>query len=433
MDMKKRLLACGLVLAMTVSALSGCGKDNGSSSSSGQSSSSAPAAIDLSTVKDPYLTTSGLAGDAVVAKVGEVEVTAAELLYWINYGIELSLAQYGGKMVELPWDADLGGMTMADQMKQSALNAAAFYALIPTIAQQEGLSVNQETMDELNRQREQAIATLGSEEVAEHSFWHQMITWDLLSELSQRGDLHLQLQELYFGEGSENYPTDAEVLAYAQDELGVYRAKHILISTRDENDQPLDDAAIAEKKAKADDLIAQIRAADDPIAMFDTLMHEHSEDPGLITAPEGYTTQKGQMVPQFEDTALSLKDGEISDPVESQFGYHIILRLPISPDNYRSQLVAQLMQTKTDQWLEEYGVQTTENYDKIDVAQFNNKVRSMQLSIQNEINAVLQAQQEGSGAGSSDSSSAPASSQPDGSGAASADSASAPASSQPEG
>lgn len=422
----KRILAAALALVMGLSAFTGCGGgSSSSSSSSGSSSSSASSSsasevqpMDLTGVTDPYLATSGLAGDTVVALVGEADITAAELLYWINYGTELTLSQYGSYMTELPWDDDLGnGMTLADQMKKSALEAAALYALLPTLAQQEGLSVTQDTLDQLDSQHKQAVESLGTEELAEHSFWYQMITWDLLSLLSTRADLHLQLQNLYFGEGSEDYPTDAEVLAYAQDELGIYRAKHILLATVDtETREPLDEATIAEKKATAEDLLAQLRAAEDPVALFDELMNEYSEDPGLATYPDGYTAQKGQMVPEFEEAALALKDGEISDVVYSETtGYHIILRLPLDPADYRNQLVAQLMQTKADGWIEEYGLETTEAYDQIDPASYREKVVSLQAAVQEEVSAALAAQEEETGdssaAASSSASSSAASSQ----------------------
>ena len=405
MKTMKRLFSLALVLALAVSALTGCGGEDGSASSADPAgsvpsdSSADPAeALDLSQITDPYLATSGLAGDTVVARAGDQDITAAQLLYWVNYGAELYLVSSGATSVnDLPWDTDLGdGVTFADQMKQSALDAAAFYALLPTVAQGEGLSVTQETLDSLEEQRTQMLEQLGGDETAlEHYFWYQMLTWDQMSDMSQRSDLHLQLQNLYYGEGSDEYPTDAEVLSYAQDELGIYRAKHILLMTVDpETREPLDEETIAQKKAQADDLLSQLRAAEDPVALFDELMNQYSEDTGLAAYPDGYTAQKGQMVPEFEEAALALQDGEISDVVYSETtGYHIILRLPLDPADYRDQLVAQRMQTRTDQWLEEYGVETLEAYDQLDPAAFREQVVLLQNAVVTEINAILEAQQ----------------------------------------
>ena len=405
MKTMKRLFSLALVLALAVSALTGCGGGDGSASSADPAgsvpsdSSADPAeALDLSQITDPYLATSGLAGDTVVARAGDQDITAAQLLYWVNYGAELYLVSSGATSVnDLPWDTDLGdGVTFADQMKQSALDAAAFYALLPTVAQGEGLSVTQETLDSLEEQRTQMLEQLGGDETAlEHYFWYQMLTWDQMSDMSQRSDLHLQLQNLYYGEGSDEYPTDAEVLSFAQDELGIYRAKHILLMTVDpETREPLDEETIAQKKAQADDLLSQLRAAEDPVALFDELMNQYSEDTGLAAYPDGYTAQKGQMVPEFEEAALALRDGEISDVVYSETtGYHIILRLPLDPADYRDQLVAQRMQTRTDQWLEEYGVETLEAYDQLDPAAFREQVVLLQNAVVTEINAVLEAQQ----------------------------------------
>ena len=403
MNNMKRLLSLALVLALAVSALAGCGGGDGSASSadpagSAPSSSSQTEALDLSQITDPYLATSGLAGDTVVARAGDQDITAAQLLYWLNYGAELYLVSSGATSVDdLPWDTDLGdGVTFADQMKQSALDAAAFYALLPTVAQGEGLSVTQETLDSLEEQRTQMLEQLGGDETAlEHYFWYQMLTWDQMSDMSQRSDLHLQLQNLYYGEGSDEYPTDAEVLSFAQDELGIYRAKHILLMTVDpETREPLDEETIAQKKAQADDLLSQLRAAEDPVALFDELMNQYSEDTGLAAYPDGYTAQKGQMVPAFEEAALALQDGEISDVVYSETtGYHIILRLPLDPADYRDQLVAQLMQTRSDGWLEEYGLETLDAYDQIDPAAFREQVVLLQNAVVAEVNAVLEAQQ----------------------------------------
>ena len=405
MKTMKRLFSLALVLALAVSALTGCGGGDGSASSADPAgsvpsdSSADPAeALDLSQITDPYLATSGLAGDTVVARAGDQDITAAQLLYWVNYGAELYLVSSGATSVnDLPWDTDLGdGVTFADQMKQSALDAAAFYALLPTVAQGEGLSVTQETLDSLEEQRTQMLEQLGGDETAlEHYFWYQMLTWDQMSDMSQRSDLHLQLQNLYYGEGSDEYPTDAEVLSFAQDELGIYRAKHILLMTVDpETREPLDEETIAQKKAQADDLLSQLRAAEDPVALFDELMNQYSEDTGLAAYPDGYTAQKGQMVPAFEEAALALQDGEISDVVYSETtGYHIILRLPLDPADYRDQLVAQRMQTRTDQWLEEYGVETLEAYDQLDPAAFREQVVLLQNVVVTEINAILEAQQ----------------------------------------
>jgi len=93
-------------------------------------------------------------------------------------------------------------------------------------------------------------------------------------------------------------------------------ARHILIKTVDKTD--------AEKKqllAKAQDILKQAKGGAD----FGELAKKSSEDTG--TAPKGGDLDwfvKGQMVPEFEKVAFSLKPKEISDIVTTTYGYHII-------------------------------------------------------------------------------------------------------------
>lgn len=103
------------------------------------------------------------------------------------------------------------------------------------------------------------------------------------------------------------------------------RASHILITAA--KDAP---AAEREKaKAKAEQLLAEVRKSP---ASFGDLARKNSQDPG--SAEKGgeldFVT-RGAMVKPFEDAVFGMKKGEISNVVESEFGYHIIRLDDVKP------------------------------------------------------------------------------------------------------
>ncbi len=96
------------------------------------------------------------------------------------------------------------------------------------------------------------------------------------------------------------------------------RASHILINAA--KDAPAADREKA--KARATELLATVRAAP---ATFAEIAKKNSQDTG--SAPSGGDLDffgRGAMVKPFEDAAFAMKKGDISDVVESDFGYHII-------------------------------------------------------------------------------------------------------------
>ncbi len=120
------------------------------------------------------------------------------------------------------------------------------------------------------------------------------------------------------------------------------RASHILINAPKTASSQEREAA----KAKAAELLEQVRKAP---ASFAEAARKNSQDTG--SAPNGGDLDffgRGAMVKPFEDAAFAMKKGDISDVVESDFGYHVIqltdIRAPKQPSfaEMRPQLEAEL-------------------------------------------------------------------------------------------
>ena len=144
-------------------------------------------------------------------------------------------------------------------------------------------------------------------------------------------------------------PTDADVQAYYENNMDRYsepsvlHASHILLRTEGKE--------AAEVQAQAEALVAEARGGAD----FAALAMEHSEDEGT-TESGGDLGQiaRGQMVPEFEAAAFALEQDEVSDPVSSMFGLHIIKATQKSGgvsqplDIVRDDIIDTLKQTSAD-------------------------------------------------------------------------------------
>lgn len=125
--------------------------------------------------------------------------------------------------------------------------------------------------------------------------------------------------------------SEAESLIVAEELQKIYEeyylcAKHILIPTVNlQNGAALSEEDVLAAQNLAQDLCAQLENGAD----FDVLMQQHSQDGGLQANPEGYVFTAGEMVTEFYNGTIALGVGEISAPVESMFGYHIIKRMPL--------------------------------------------------------------------------------------------------------
>ena len=119
------------------------------------------------------------------------------------------------------------------------------------------------------------------------------------------------LRDTFFDKSVKGDVSDAVAKAFYEDQIKAMKpeeevqARHILVDTEEKAKE------LADKIAKGGD--------------FAALAKENSKDPG--SKDDGGMLGffgRGQMVPAFEAAAYALKKGEVSPPIKSQFGYHLI-------------------------------------------------------------------------------------------------------------
>ena len=76
----------------------------------------------------------------------------------------------------------------------------------------------------------------------------------------------------------------------------------------------------AEARKKIESIQTRLRNGED----FATLAKEHSEGPSSVKGGDLGYFKRGQMVKSFEEAAFALEPGEVSEIVETPFGYHLI-------------------------------------------------------------------------------------------------------------
>ena len=120
-------------------------------------------------------------------------------------------------------------------------------------------------------------------------------------------------------------------------------AKHILIKPEDGNDP---NQAKLQAKAKAQEILEKVKAGGD----FEELAKQYSGCPSGKNGGELGMQPKGTFVPEFEKAAYALKPGQVSDIVETNFGFHIIKLIEHTDANTLSfeQAKEKIIQTLTD-------------------------------------------------------------------------------------
>ena len=153
----------------------------------------------------------------------------------------------------------------------------------------------------------------------------------------------LRIENYLEGYFANKIPVSEEDIQRIYDQDKTATVRHILLSTQNKTDQEKQ-----EIRKKMEGILSRAKSGED----FAELAKTYTEDPGSKDTGGLYENfGRGQMVPPFEVASFSVPIGEISDIVETSFGYHIIKVIDRKKetrplDEVRTEIEAQIRRTK---------------------------------------------------------------------------------------
>jgi peptidyl-prolyl cis-trans isomerase C len=247
------------------------------------------------------------AGPAAAPQIPEIIAT-------VN-GVELKSDEYRAEVERI---AARGAQMPEERMqriRQDILKRLIEQELIRQEIEKEGIEV---TDEEIDAEFEEYKKRFRTEEQFENYLRHGKVS---VEQIRERMAAKRQLEKL-IAKASDTEVSEEEARAFYEQNERFYmekegvRASHILVK--------VDEDAPEERVAEAMEKVRMAQAELAKGTAFDEVARNHSEGPSAPKGGELGFFGRGQMVKEFEDVAFTMDAEDVSDPVRTRFGFHII-------------------------------------------------------------------------------------------------------------
>ena len=274
----------------------------------------------------------------LVATINDEKIMLDEFHVYFH-GIKQYFEQSGGSDI---WDTDFEGKTAEEVAKDRTLNTIASVKFATQKAKELDLQLTPQEEETAKIEAENITTDIGQKQLEKMG-----TTESKIFKIMEDKAFYTKV----FDELTKNFTLNEEELDYYYNQQKIslleFRIKDIILKTHELSDNKLialPESVQVEAKQKAEMALERAKMGEN----FDELVREYTQDQIGKQNNGEYRFQIGEMKdqPQLEETALRLEPGEISDIIETPFGYHIIkLEERIEPDTQKlEQLRSQLQE-----------------------------------------------------------------------------------------
>lgn len=264
----------------------------------------------------------------VVGKVGNENIYASEFMYYLNeqknmMEEEAGIADKSTNEKKKFWNEKEGNSTRKQNLIDQTFSNLTELKTLLMSAKRDNVELSKDELDGISQHIDEFIKNEGNGNIEEAERVMKEKNGVTIDEYRRMYEEYTLAYFIYL----TTYPSSIKIsddelkeeYEKNKDKYHKVVVKHVLISTNDENKQPLPEDKVAEKKILAEQILQRAKAGED----FESLVEQYSEDMGSKDKGGEYTFGRGQMVKEFEEWAFSAKEGDIG-LVRSEFGFHIM-------------------------------------------------------------------------------------------------------------
>lgn len=323
--------------------------------------------------------------DTVVMTIDGTEVHWDEFAFWLCTTAKDMAADAGVTKID-DWNAvcnEKMNRTYGEELLRNVLEQEKQFHSLEARAADNGVKLGTKGKQYVEQSLAESLETFSipSEEESADILRAYYLDTEVLRYQAKISYLYQKLYEKLFGSEGQKLPED-ELQDYIQ-KNGYMTVRHILLSTVDENNEPLPEDQKEKKLTQAQRIIERlsgIQDTDELISQFDRYTKEYNEDAGVETYPNGYCFTEGQMDEAFEAASAQLLPYQVfPEPVETEYGYHVLLRLPTTGDDVldinedgtpyllRTDAAQALYTQLVHTWIDEAEVEWAPGFEALDV------------------------------------------------------------------
>ena len=257
------------------------------------------------------------------------------------------------------WSTPIDGVAQIDYFKNFALEQIKYEKIEYLKALESGTKLSAQEKEELKSGFDNIEKQLKDQgvKIDDYLINYYGISFRIYKEMSEQSRIASKFSTTQI---NSIEVTDEDIINYYDENFDRYytvRVRHILLRTKDDNGNALSEDDIEEKRELANSLLAAINSGED----MDTLVADHSEDPGAEDNSGYYDVTKGSSyVAEFRDWAMASQVGDAA-VVESELGYHVMktYRTTVFEDiilQVKKDLQTARYSEKLSGWLGEYDI-----------------------------------------------------------------------------